>query len=99
MIYAAFCIGLSQRCERLLVSYVAYYVLLGGVAGWCLVVGLWPSGTSEVFRLALLTAVPLACLGMAVTLQFGPPRTAFDTGAMVGCYLYPALMAGVTLVR
>ena len=59
---------------------------------WLLTAGLLPSGLNQTLHGFLLTASPAACLGLAVALQRGPVRRPFDRGALVCCYLYPALV-------
>ena len=92
-IFVAYCLGMSRERQGLVLSYLASYVLLGCVAGWCLVAGLWPSGASHVFRWFLLTAAPLSCFGLAVALQARPRPSPLDRSALMGCYVYPALVA------
>ena len=98
--FPVFCFGLSRRRQGWLVSYLAYYFLFGCAGHWLLALALSPSGVSQTLRTGLLTVAPAVCLGLAVALQRRPSRGPFDTGALVGCYLYPALVAaGVALIR
>ena len=91
--FPVFCIGLSRRRQGWLISYLAYYFLFGCAGQWLLAVGLSPSGISQMLRIGLLTAAPAASLGLAVALQMRPTRVPFDTGALVGCYAYLAVVA------
>ena len=91
--FAAFCVRLSRQRQGRLISYFAYYMLFGFVGQWLLTAVLWPSGLSRLMYGMLVTAAPVASLGLAVALQWVPSRLAFDTGAMVGCYVYPLLVA------
>ena len=91
--FALFCVGLSRRRQGWLLSYFAYFLLFGFAGQWVLAVGLSPSGITQTLRAVLLTAAPAACLGVAVALQKRPSRAPFDTGALVACYVYPALVA------
>ena len=97
--FAAFCVGLSRRRQGWLISYLAYFLLFGFAGQWLLTVGLAPSGISQILRGVLSTAAPAACLGLAMALQKRPSRVPFDTGALVGCYLYAALVAVGALTR
>ena len=88
-----FCVGLSRRRQGWLLSYAAYFFLFGCAGQWLLFLGLVPSGITHLLRGFLTTAAPAACLGLGVALQRRPARLPFDTGALVCCYLYPALVA------
>ena len=93
VLFVVFCVGLSRRRQGGLLSYLAYYLLFGCAGQWLLSVGLAPSGITQLLHGFLLTAAPAVCLGLAVALQRLPARLPFDTGALVCCYLYPALVA------
>ena len=98
VLFPVFCLVLSRRRQGCLLSYVAYFFLFGCAGQWLLAVGLVPSEVTQTLRVGLLTAAPAMCLALAAALQRQPSRMPFDTGALVGCYLYPALvMAGAVL--
>ena len=91
--FPVFCIVFSRQRQGWLLSYVAYYFLFGCAGQWLLAIGLVPSEVTRTLRTGLLTAAPAVCLALAVALQRRPSRLPFDTGALVSCYLYPALVA------
>ena len=98
VLFPLFCLVLSRRRQGGLLSYAAYFFLFGCAGQWLLAVGLVPSEVTQTLRIGLLTAAPAVCLALAVALQRQLSRVPFDTGAMVSCYLYPALVVvGVAL--
>jgi len=89
--YIALCLRMkSHNTPRL--CYAAYFVLFGTVGGWCLALGLSPSGLTAMCIVFLATVAPLACLVSSLTLQFGPIRTQFEEIAIIGGYSYIGLL-------
>lgn len=90
--YIALCIRMkSYQASRL--CYAAYFVLFGTVGGWCLALGLSPSGLAAMCIIFLGTAAPLACLASSLTLQFRSARTRFEKVAIIGGYTYVGFLA------
>ena len=98
VLFPVFCVVFSRRRQGWLLSYVAYFFLFGCAGQWLLAIGLVPSDVTQTLRTGLLTVAPAVCLALALALQRRPSRLPFDTGALVSCYLYPALVvAGIAL--
>jgi hypothetical protein len=95
--YFAFCVWMVfQRVSWL--CYPAYFVLFGTVGGWCLAIGMSPSGLAASCMIFLLTLAPLSCLISSVVLQLRGGRTRIEKVAMISGYVYPVLLVDFCLV-
>jgi hypothetical protein len=72
--------------------YFAYYILFGTVGGWCLAIGLSPSGLAALCIMFLMTIAPLACLVSSLVLQSRRTRTRYEEVAIIGGYSYLGLL-------
>ena len=91
-LYLVFFFRMFRRSVHRL-CYPAYFFLFGIVGGWCLAIGLSPSGLAAACIVFLLTLAPLACLGASACLNFCRNRGRFENTAMVLGYSYPGLIA------
>jgi len=97
LLYIALCIWMTGRKVSGL-CYAAYFVLFGTIGGWCLGVGLSPSGLAAMCVVFLATVAPLACLVSSIALQAQRTHTRFDEIAIIGGYSYIGLLVAWFIV-
>ncbi|RYD61239.1 MAG: hypothetical protein EOP83_17510 [Verrucomicrobiaceae bacterium] len=72
--------------------YPAYFYLFGIAGGYCLAVGLSPSGLAAACMVFLITVAPLACFIASMRLKSCQNRGRFENVAMILGYVYSGLI-------
>lgn len=90
-LYFAFRSRMMKRNVHRL-CYPAYFYLFGIAGGFCLAIGLSPSGLAAACMVFLMTLAPLASFVASVRLNACPDRGPFENVAMVLGYAYSGLV-------